>query len=77
MADELIKKCDNPKCLTPYEDVLRLTSDLEREGAVVIDVCKPDRENVSIMEIRSWAHKRLRRRGIKVTEPNQVRRAKS
>ncbi len=77
MADELIKKCDNPNCTTPYEDVLRVTSDLEREGAVVIDVCKPDRDNVSLTEIRSWAHKRLRRRGIKVTTPDQVRRGQA
>jgi hypothetical protein len=75
MADEVIKrkKCDNPKCVTPYEDVRRLNSNLEGEGLVVIDVCQPDRDTTPITTIRTWAHRRSRRRGIAVTDPADFR----
>ncbi len=77
MADVVIKKkvCDNPRCVTPEEDVKRLTSDLEGEGTVIVDVCKPDRDSTPVTTVRKWAHKRVRpRKGVVVTDPADVKR---
>jgi hypothetical protein len=78
VADVVIKKkvCDNPRCVTPEEDVRRITSDLEGEGTVVVDVCKPDRDSQPITTVRKWAHKKIaRRRGITVTPASEVPRS--
>lgn len=74
MADKVIKvrECDVPKCGTPDDDVKRIESTMEDEGAVVMDLCAFHR--APIMELRRHAHKKVRRRGIKVTNPADYRR---
>ena len=76
MADRVIKvrECDIPRCPSPQDDVKRITSDLEDEDTVVMDLCVTHR--APLLELRKYAHKKLRRRGVRVVEPSQVRRAK-
>ena len=77
MADVTIKRkvCDIPRCPTPEDDVRRIESTMEGEGTVIMDLCRTDR--APLMELRKHAHKKAtRRRGIRVTDPSQVRRGK-
>lgn len=74
MADKVIRvrECDIPKCPTPEDDVKRIESTLEDEGTVIMDLCATHR--APIMELRRHAHKRVsRRRGIRVTDPKEVK----
>jgi hypothetical protein len=72
MADKVIRvrECDIPNCPTPQDNVLRITSDLEGEDTVIMDLCVQHRQ--PILELRKHAHKKLRRRGIRVVEPSEV-----
>jgi hypothetical protein len=74
VADKVIRvrTCDIPKCPTPEDDVKRIESTLEGEGTVIMDLCATHR--APLMEVRRHAHKKVaRRRGIKVTDPKDIR----
>lgn len=75
MADKVIKvrECDVPKCGTPDDDVKRIESTLEGEGTVVIDLCAFHR--APVMELRGYAHRKARRRGITITRPEDFRKS--
>lgn len=73
MADKVIrvKECDFPNCPTPTDDVKRCR--LEVDGKVsVTDLCAGDRASQPIDVLIEHAHRRSRRRGIKVTEPKRT-----
>jgi hypothetical protein len=73
MADKVIRvrECDIPNCPTPTDDVKRVTSDIEGGDTVVYDVCAT--HIAPLLELRKYAHKKLRRRGIQVVDPDDVR----
>ena len=71
MADRVIrvKECDFlPECPTPKDDVLRVK--IECDGKIsIVDVCAGDRASQPLDALVERAHRKPRRRGIKVTEP--------
>ena len=73
MADETIarKKCDNPRCETPYDGVKRIRSEVEGENTAFIDLCATDRR--LHLQFRKWAHRTEKPPRIQVTEPPKAR----
>lgn len=73
MADEevLRRKCDNPRCETPYDGVKRIESKVEGENTALIDLCATDRR--LHLAFRKWAHKTVRPPRIQVSEPPKRR----
>lgn len=73
MADETVKrkKCDNPRCETPYDNIKRVRSEIEGEGVAFIDLCRHDRQ--VLLTFRKWAHRTEKPKRIEITAPEDVR----
>lgn len=73
MADKLVRvrECDLPACLTPEDDVKRVEVTVDKHTCVA-DVCAGHRATVSIDELLKYARKKGRRRGIRVTRPEDI-----
>lgn len=60
-----------PDCGTPEDQVKRVEITIDKATSQV-DVCSGHRRTVPLEELIEHAHKRGRRRGIKVTNPEDI-----
>lgn len=61
--------CNLPDCPTPEENVKRVEDTIDKV-TVIMDLCAGHRRPIE--ELRQFAHKKGRRRGIRVTRPEDI-----
>lgn len=79
MVDKVVRvrECNLPGCPEPENDVKRLElTDVDKKQTFQVDACVLHRKTTPYDELVEHAHKRGRRRGIKVVNPEDIPRGR-